>query len=253
MYFVWKLECLFKELPVAKKRATVILIKAKSCKSLLLVLLICISKKKVEFSRYWPGVVQRVGRGIALLFHDRSTRRGWVVSSTPRPHLPLGKNRYPFYRRLSGPQGRSGREENLVPTGIRSRTVQAVVSRYTDWTTRLMVCICSYLKSVLRYKYLTLDTHHPNILYLRERRCEDPWLFFEARRGPQANTFGERWIKGRPSGTEHGLSIRQNWNLEVRKKCRGMLESWCEVWKMSFYSNKNESVYDPIRWLTCND
>ena len=74
----------------------------------------------------------------------------------------------------------------------------------------LLVCIRSYIISVLRYKYLTLDTHHPNILYLREVRCEDPWLFFEARRGPQANTFGERWIKRRPSRTEHGLPIRQD-------------------------------------------
>ena len=39
---------------------------------------------------------------------------------------PRGKTRYPFYRRLGGPQGRSGRAENLVPTGIRSRTVQPV-------------------------------------------------------------------------------------------------------------------------------
>jgi len=31
------------------------------------------------------------------------------------------------------PHGRSGRAENLVPTGIRSRTVQPVVSHYTDW------------------------------------------------------------------------------------------------------------------------
>ena len=31
---------------------------------------------KVKFSRYRPGVAQRVGRGIALLFHDRGTRRG---------------------------------------------------------------------------------------------------------------------------------------------------------------------------------
>jgi len=36
-------------------------------------------------------VAQRVGRGIALLFHDRGTRRGWVVSSTPRPHFTPGK------------------------------------------------------------------------------------------------------------------------------------------------------------------
>ena len=31
---------------------------------------------KVKLSRYRPGVAQRVGRGIALLFHDRGTRRG---------------------------------------------------------------------------------------------------------------------------------------------------------------------------------
>ena len=33
-------------------------------------------KVKVKISRYRPGVAQRVGRGIALLFLDRSTRRG---------------------------------------------------------------------------------------------------------------------------------------------------------------------------------
>ena len=32
--------------------------------------------KKVKFSRYRPGVAKRVARGIALLFHDRGTRRG---------------------------------------------------------------------------------------------------------------------------------------------------------------------------------
>jgi len=35
-----------------------------------------------------------------------------------------------------GPRGRSGRAENLVLTGIRSRTFQPVVSCYTDWATR---------------------------------------------------------------------------------------------------------------------
>ena len=34
--------------------------------------------------------------------------------------LPSGKTRYPLYRRLGGPQGRSGRSENLAPTVIRS-------------------------------------------------------------------------------------------------------------------------------------
>ena len=53
-------------------------------------------------------------------------------AARPRRTLPLGKTLYPFYRRLDEPQGRSGRAENLVPTWIRSRTVQPVVSRYTD-------------------------------------------------------------------------------------------------------------------------
>ena len=33
-------------------------------------------KVKVKFSRYRPGVAQRVGRVITLLFHDRGPRRG---------------------------------------------------------------------------------------------------------------------------------------------------------------------------------
>jgi hypothetical protein len=34
------------------------------------------SKVKVKLSRYRPGVAQRVGRGIALLFLDLGTGRG---------------------------------------------------------------------------------------------------------------------------------------------------------------------------------
>ena len=47
-------------------------------------------------------------------------------AACPGRTLPPGKTRYPFYRRLGGPHGRSGRAENLVHTGIRSRTVQTV-------------------------------------------------------------------------------------------------------------------------------
>ena len=57
-------------------------------------------------------------------------------AARPGCTIPLGKTRYPFYRRLGGPQGRSERAENLVPTRMRSRTFQSVVSRYTDWATR---------------------------------------------------------------------------------------------------------------------
>ena len=43
-----------------------------------------------------PGVAQRVSRGITLLFHDRGTRWGWVVSRTPRPHFTPGKDQVPI-------------------------------------------------------------------------------------------------------------------------------------------------------------
>ena len=101
------------------------------CTEILFVFIKC----KVKWSRYRPGVAQMVGRGIALLFHDRGTRRRWVVSSTPRPHFTPGKEPVPILQEAGWAQGLSGRAENLVPTEIRSRTVQPVVGRYTDWAT----------------------------------------------------------------------------------------------------------------------
>ena len=56
----------------------------------------------------------------------------WSAAGPGRT-LPPGKIRYPFYRRLGEPQARSGWVENFVPTGIRSWTVQPVVSCYTNW------------------------------------------------------------------------------------------------------------------------
>ena len=56
---------------------------------------ICLCKK-VKWSRYRPGVAKRVGKFLALLFHDRDTRRGWVVSSTPRPHFTARKDPVPI-------------------------------------------------------------------------------------------------------------------------------------------------------------
>ena len=69
-------------------------------------------------------MAQRVDRGIALLFHYHGRT------------LPPGKSRYPLYKRLGGTQDRSGLAENLAPPGFDTRTVQPVVNRYTDWSTR---------------------------------------------------------------------------------------------------------------------
>jgi len=48
--------------------------------------------------------------------------------------LPPGKTRYPLYRRLGGPRGRSGRVREISPLPeFDPRTVQPVASRYTEW------------------------------------------------------------------------------------------------------------------------
>ena len=45
-------------------------------KLVIIIIIIIIITIKLNQSRYRPGVAQTVGRGIALLFHDRGTRRG---------------------------------------------------------------------------------------------------------------------------------------------------------------------------------
>ena len=54
----------------------------------------------------------------------------WLVNATPRPLYP----RYPLYRKLGGPQARSGRVRKISPPpGFDTQTVQPVASRCTDY------------------------------------------------------------------------------------------------------------------------
>ena len=87
----------------------------------------------VQAQRLCTGrTVHRGSRGIALPFHDRGTRRGWRFSVTTRPLFTPGKD--PLYKRLGGPQGRSGEVRKIPPPpGVDPRTVQPVASHYTEW------------------------------------------------------------------------------------------------------------------------
>ena len=78
-------------------------------------------------------VAQKVGRGIALLFHDRGTVRGWVFISTPRPYFTPGKDPVPIVTGgWMGPKNRSGRAEYLAPPGFDPRNVQSLVAIPTE-------------------------------------------------------------------------------------------------------------------------
>jgi len=59
--------------------------------------------------------------------------------------LPPGKTRYPLYRRLGGPQGRSGRVRKIShPPEFDPRTVQPVASCYSDCSIPAHTLICIY-------------------------------------------------------------------------------------------------------------
>ena len=69
--------------------------------------------------------------------------------------LPPGKTRYPLYRRLGGPQGRSGRVRKISPPaqGLDPRNVQRVASRYNDRA------IVAHMELLGLCRWVTLGTY----------------------------------------------------------------------------------------------
>ena len=89
-------------------------------------------------------MAQRVGRGIALLFRDHGTIRGWVVSSTPRPHFTPGKDPVPILQEAGwtpGPVwtgGKSRHHRDSIPDRpARSQSLYRLSYRATYYSTRL--------------------------------------------------------------------------------------------------------------------
>ena len=59
-------------------------------------------------------------------------------AAPPARFLPPGKSRYPLYRRLDGPQGRSVQVRKISPPpGFDHQNAQAVANRHIGYTTRL--------------------------------------------------------------------------------------------------------------------
>ena len=72
-------------------------------------------KKKGKVFPLQARCGQRVGRGIALLLNDGGTRRGWVVSSTPRPHFTPGKEPVPILQEAGWAPGLVWRDRKSRP------------------------------------------------------------------------------------------------------------------------------------------
>ena len=117
----------------------------------------------------------RRSRGIALLFLDLGIRRGESSASLPGRSLPPGKNRYPFYRRLGGPQGPCGQVRKISsPPGFDPRTVQPVASRYTDWATGPTIFDMQRLQIIL------LQFNVWQFSLTSSRKCEQMWNAWDA-------------------------------------------------------------------------
>jgi hypothetical protein len=70
-------------------------------------------------------------------FINTALEGGEGSASRPGRSLPPEKARYPLYRKLGGPQGRSGQVRKISPPPkFDPQTVQPVASRYTDYATR---------------------------------------------------------------------------------------------------------------------
>jgi len=81
-----------------------------------------------------PLQTQWGGGGIDPTHLQSSTRRKWVVSTMLRLLYPKKKTWYPLYRRVDGPQGRSGQVQTISrPPGLDPQTIQPVASHYADW------------------------------------------------------------------------------------------------------------------------
>jgi hypothetical protein len=77
---------------------------------------------------------------------------GWMITATPRPLYPQETEPVPIVLETgwaSGPVWTG--EKNLTSTRIRSRTVQPVASRYTDWAILThKAYLCSSLYKVVQ-------------------------------------------------------------------------------------------------------
>ena len=124
-------------------------------------------------------------------------------ASRPGRSLPPGKTPYPLYRRLCGPQGRSGQVQKISPPpGFDPRTVQPVASRYTDWTTRPTTDI--YSKDILSrlenpIPLFGCGTNSPKIswgtLTLRKLCAKDIVKFWKFRGEKNLIKVWKRWFR----------------------------------------------------------
>ena len=144
-------------------------------------------------------------------------------ASRPGRSSPPGKTRYPLYRRLAGPQGRSEQVRKISsPPGLDPRTVQPVASHYTDWATRPISCYEVFFKLRKFCQRYRIFSRKP--LFCLVGPITFPWQV-----GNRGNILNEcfvliTWLARCYSATINGctynihcaLHLLKHWNLLIR-------------------------------------
>jgi hypothetical protein len=100
-------------------------------------------------------------------------------ASCPGHSLPPGRTRYPLYRRLGGPQGRSGQVRKISPSpGFNPRTVQPIGSHYTDCAIPAHALNCHVCEMFYLSDHVCSRINYPSIYpwYLdlkKKKKCVD--------------------------------------------------------------------------------
>jgi hypothetical protein len=136
---------------------------------------------------------------------------------------------YPLYRRLDGPQGRSGRVRKISPPrGFDPWAFQPVASRYTDWAIPARICVLFYFRYLIKIPRLLwwiIPMNFDNFYIV----CKKYFLFDMTPHVPVIR-LAALWLWGR-------LSLQQKWVPELLHegksgRCVGptnLLPSYIEV------------------------
>ena len=147
--------------------------------------------------------------------------------------LPPGKTWYPLYRRLGGPQGRSGRMRKILPPpGFDPQTVQPVASRYTDraipstWTAEIMVWFLAGVRDTcLIQNNKTHSGAHP-------ASCSGYLVF----------CLWEQSCQGVKLTTRLSLMLRLIMSGAIPLPSTPLMHSWCTQGQLYIFRDKMASV-----------
>ena len=168
------------------------------------------SKKRVKCSRYRPGMAQRVGRGIVLFFHDRSTRRVWVVSSTPRLHFTPVKDPLPIVQEAHYESSSSSVIcQTTGPKPLPERFLHIVRSRASSFNWQYPLLSLRSSSTFLRLlPRLLVTTICPFIFHIKstgEKKKRDGVPLVQAYKLSGVPIAANCWVKGMQRVKDHRL------------------------------------------------